>query len=176
MKPTPLARALVAGTVLALLTACGQSEEPPEDRPTAQDDAPGTDSPAPGDGPVAQGEIQVLNLHGDEEGFEDQRPEVYVATASTTFTDMEWDEWGDTRARGEGEILGTWCMDQGCQDDPYDVEVELGDPVEVNGLWFFSTYSITEYDDDMPQAQRDALADADDGRLTLPEGPGDQPT
>ncbi|MEU3017223.1 MULTISPECIES: hypothetical protein [unclassified Nocardiopsis] len=175
MKPALLARTLLLGTALALtLPACGQAGDPAEDRPTEREDATGEPRDEDDeDTPAAEGEVRVLNLHGDEEGFEDQTPGVYVATASTTFTDMEWDQWDDTRARGEGEVLGTWCMDQGCQDDPYDVEVELGDPVEVDGTWYFSTYSITEYDDDMPQEQRDALAEADDGRLTLPAAPGD---
>lgn len=172
-----LKRTLLVGSALVLaVSGCGQAEEPDEDGTSAGGDAPEADgSPGgspegdgDGGGPETEGEVHVLNLYGDEEGFDDQRPTDYVATEFTTFSDMEWDEWDETRARGEGEVLGTWCMDQGCQDDPYDVEIELGDPVEADGTRYFSTYTVTEYDDDMPEEQREALEQADDGQLNTP--------
>lgn len=171
---SPLKRALLVGAALALVVSgCGEAEEPDEGG-TAADDAPETgaspdDSPEEdGGGPEAEGEVHVLNLYGDEEGFDDQRPTDYVATEFTTFSDMEWDEWDETRARGEGEVLGTWCMDEGCQDEPYDVEIELGEPVEADGTRYFSTYTVTEYDDDMSEEQREALEQADGGQLNIP--------
>lgn len=170
-------RTLLAGAALALaVSGCGQAEDPEEDGTAAGGDSPeaddspeggGADDGAEG-GSEAEGDVYVLNLYGDEVGFDDQRPTDYVATEFTTFSDMEWDEWDETRARGEGEILGTWCMDQGCQDDPYDVEIELGDPVEADGTRYFSTYTVTEYDDDMDEEQREALEQADGGRLNIP--------
>jgi hypothetical protein len=113
-------------------------------------------------------EVYVLNRYGDENGFDDRRPTEYVATEFTTFSDMEWDEWEQERARGEGDLLGTWCMEQECQNDPYEVEVELGDPVDVDGTRYFTTYTITEYDEDMTDEVRRALEDADGGRLGSP--------
>jgi len=107
-------------------------------------------------------------MYGDENGFDDQNPVDYVATEFTTFSDMEWSEWTEEDARGEGELSGTWCMDQECQNEPYEVAVELGDPVDVNGTAYFSTYTVTEYDDDMSPEVRRALEDADGGRLSLP--------
>ncbi|WP_017588403.1 hypothetical protein [Nocardiopsis ganjiahuensis] len=166
-------RTLLAGAALALaVSACGQADDPEEDRAPAGEEAPKAEG-SPGGGGAEGGteagdEVHVLNMYGDEEGFDDQRPTDYVANEFTTFSDMEWDQWDGTRALGEGEVLGTWCMDQGCQDDPYDVEIELGDPVEANGTRYFSTYTVTEYDDDMPQEQRDALEQADGGQLNTP--------
>lgn len=174
MQRTPLTRTLLAGAALALaVSACGQAEGPDEEGSeygvgSQETGAPDTE-PSPGEeGGNDGGDVHVLNLYGDEEGFEDQRPTDYVATQFTTFSDMEWDEWSGNRARGGGEVLGTWCMDAGCQDDPYDVEIELGDPVEVDGTWYFSSYSVTEYDEDMPEEQREALAQADGGQLNVP--------
>ena len=175
-------RTLLAGAALALaVSACGETDDPEEDGTAAGEEAPESDRSPDDDGAddddgdgdgaggtEAEGEVHVLNMYGDEEGFDDQRPTDYVATEFTTFSDMEWDQWDETRARGEGEVLGTWCMDQGCQDDPYDVEIELGEPVEVDGTWYFTTYTVTEYDDDMAEEQREALEQADDGRLNLP--------
>ena len=177
-------RALLIGAVLALvLSACGDQDEPDRDDVPAEDgsgdderdrddrddhDDRDDDERDEDGGAATQGDVQVLNFHGDEAGFDEQRPTEYVATEFTTFTDMEWDEWDEGRARGEGEVLGTWCMDQGCQDDPYDVDVELGDPVDVDGTMYFSTYTITDYDDDMPEETREAFDQADDGKLGVP--------
>ncbi|WP_017578669.1 hypothetical protein [Nocardiopsis valliformis] len=178
MQRTLLTHTLLVGAALTLaVSACGQAEEPDEDGSEYGGGAQGTGAPdvehTPGEdgseyGGGNAGDVHVLNLYGDEEGFDDQRPTDYVATQFTTFSDMEWDEWDENRARGEGEVLGTWCMDVGCQDDPYDVEIELGDPVEVDGTWYFSTYTVTEYDDDMAEEQREALEQADDGQLNVP--------
>lgn len=178
MQRTLLTRTLLVGAALTLaVSACGQAEDPDEDGGTTGGEPQETGAPeaenTPGeDGSEyrsdTDGDVHVLNLYADEEGFDDQRPTDYVATEFTTFSDMEWDEWSEDRARGEGEVLGTWCMDVGCQDDPYDVEIELGDPVEVDGTWYFSTYTVTDYDDDMAEEQREALEQADDGRLNLP--------
>ena len=167
-------RALLIGAVLALaLSACGDQDEPDRDDVPSTDDNGDDDRDDRDDrddgGAATEGDVQVLNFHGDEEGFDEQRPAEYVATEFTTFTDMEWDEWGEDRARGEGEVLGTWCMDQNCQDDPYDVDVELGDPVDVDGTMYFSTYTITDYDDDMPEETREAFDQADDGKLGVPQ-------
>jgi hypothetical protein len=176
---SPLKRTLLVGAALTLaVSGCGQPEGPEEDGTGGGGEAPeedgaheDTDDDADDGadhGTDAEGDVHVLNLYGDEEGFDDQRPTEYVATEFTTFSDMEWDEWDETRARGDGEILGTWCMDQGCQDDPYDVEIELGDPVEADGTRYFSSYTVTEYDDDMAEEQREALEQADGGRVNVP--------
>lgn len=182
-------RTLLVGAALALaVSACGDQDtsdegdrpsmdgteqEVPQDR-TDRDGDPddgGVERDDRADGSTGQGDgdVRVLNFHGDENGFDDQRPQDYVIGHSTTFGAMEWNEWGRERARGEGVVLGTWCMDQGCQDDPYDIGVELGDPVEADGALYFSTFTITEYDD-MPQEQRDALEQAEGGRLGVPSG------
>ncbi|WP_017603855.1 hypothetical protein [Nocardiopsis alkaliphila] len=184
-------RVLLVGAALALATsACGDQDVPgegerpsmdrteqevPQDR-TDRDGGDGRDDGAvEGDDHIdgstggEDGEVRVLNYHGDENGFDDQRPQEYVIGHSTTFSAMEWKEWSRERARGGGVVLGTWCMDQGCQDDPYDIEVELGDPVEANGALYFSTFTITEYDD-MPEEQRDALEQVEGGRLGVPTG------
>ena len=173
-------RMILTGAALLLtVTACGQQESEPDMPEGETEQSPGEQSapaaPEGSEGPTGEGgsdgsaeEAHVFNHHGDENGFEDQRPTEYVATEFTTFSDMEWEEWSDQVARGEGEILGTWCMDQGCQDDPYDVEIELSDPVEVDGTTYFSTYTITDYDDDMSEETRRALEEADGGRLAVP--------
>lgn len=161
-------RALLMGAALALaLSACGQQNTGGEENAPGEGDGEDDRYERDDDDRTAEGDVQVLNFHGDENGFPDQRPEDYVATEFTTFSDMEWDEWHEDGARGEGEVLGTWCMDQGCQDDPYDVDVELADPVDVDGTPYFSTYTITDYGD-MPEEQRQALDDADGGRLAVP--------
>lgn len=156
---------LTGAALLLAVTACGQQEAPP--RTPEETGVDGSQEQNGGSDPDPQSPY-VLNRHGDENGFDDQRPTDYVATEFTTFSDLEWDEWSDEVARGEGEMSGTWCMDQGCQDDPYDVDVELGDPVDVNGTTYFSTYTITDYDDDMSQEMRQAMEDADGGRLSVP--------
>ena len=172
---------ILAGALLLAVAACGG--EPDGDvgtGPTGQDSpgggqgSPGTGYGAPDQGggdqdAGGQGEgAFVLNRYGEEKGFADQRPTDYVATEFTTFRDMEWDEWTDTSATGEGEVSGTWCLDEDCSSDPYDIEIELGDPVEVNGTMYFSAYTVTEYDDDMPAGMREALDASDDGRLDVP--------
>ncbi|WP_150238429.1 hypothetical protein [Nocardiopsis quinghaiensis] len=184
-------RTILTGAALLLaVTACGEqvaTPDVPEGAPEAEQspqeeggDPTATSSPgdaaspedqaSPGDegaGGEGQGSY-VFNRYGDENGFADRRPTDYVATEFTTFSDMDWQEWSDEAARGEGELLGTWCMDAGCQDDPYDVEVELGDPVETGGATYFSTYTITDYDDDMSEEVRQAMEEADGGRLAVP--------
>ncbi|MBB6120978.1 hypothetical protein [Nocardiopsis algeriensis] len=159
-------------SALLAATACGEEEQAPSPSETrdVQPEAEESGAPTAEESPQDTGGAYVLNRYGDEEGFDDRRPREYVSGEFTTFTDMEWDEWSGERARGEGEVLGSWCLDQGCQDDPYDVEVELTDPVEVDGTPYFSQYTITEYDDDMPEEMRQALEDADGGRLDVPVG------
>jgi len=177
-------RTMLTGALLLLaVTACGQQETTPrlpegtgapsespgvEASPESGESGPASEAP---DGDVVQGEgAQVLNMYGNENGFDDRRPVDYVATPFTTFSAMDWTEWTDGVARGGGDLSGTWCMDQECQNDPYEVTVELGDPVDVGGALFFSTYTITEYDEAMTPEVRQALEDADGGRLSLPEG------
>lgn len=151
------------GAVLFLalaLTACGQEDEAPEDNGAPEAD------PTP-DADVQEGDdTYVFNSYGDEQGFADQEPEDYVATEFTTFTDVEWDEWTEETAQGEGEVSGTWCMDEDCVEDPYDVEIELGEPVDVGGTPYFSTYTVTDHD--MPEGMPEAMEDADGGLLALP--------
>ncbi|KOX13051.1 hypothetical protein [Nocardiopsis sp. NRRL B-16309] len=180
---------ILAGALLLAVAACGQETDPAEDvdvgtgptgrdSPAADEGSPGAGqaspsaeegSPGPeGGGASAEPAAFVLNRYGDEAGFADQRPTDYVATEFTTFQDMEWDTWTDTSARGEGEVSGTWCLDQDCSRDPYDIGIELGDPVEVDGTLYFSAYTVTEYGDDMPADMRAALEGSDDGRLAVP--------
>ncbi|WP_306371371.1 hypothetical protein [Nocardiopsis sp. CC223A] len=152
---------VAVAVVAAAVAGCGggQAEAPGA---AAPDTAP--QEPASPDDAGAY----VLNRYGDENGFDDRSPTEYVATEFTTFSGMEWDEWSQDRARGEGDLLGTWCMEQECQNDPYEVEVELGDPVDVGGTRYFTTYTITEYDEDMTGEVRRALEGADGGRLGYP--------
>lgn len=178
-------RTLLVGAALAsAVSACADQDTLDEgDRPSMdrteqgvprdrmdRDGADDRDDRTDGSSGQGEGDVRVLNFHGDENGFDDQRPQNYVIGHSTTFGDMEWNEWGRERARGEGVVLGTWCMDQGCQDEPYDIEVELGAPVEADGALYFSTFTITEYDDDMLEEQRDALEQVEGGRLGVPAG------
>jgi hypothetical protein len=180
-KEDEMTRMILAGALLLAVTACGQTQAPQDEvgvgtGPTGQDSpGNGDGSPSPGGGGGADGASAgpgegtfVLNRYRDESGFPDQRPTDYVATEFTSFTDLEWDEWTDTAARGEGEVSGTWCLHEDCSQDPYDVGVELGDPVEVDGTMYFSTYTVTEYDDDMSAETREALENSDDGRLDVP--------
>lgn len=156
----------VAGAAVAAAVAgCGggPAEAPGEGAAPSATPREPTAQASPGDAGA-----YVLNRYGDENGFDDRRPTEYVATEFTTFSGMEWDEWSQDRARGEGDLLGTWCMEQECQNDPYEVEVELGDPVDVGGTRYFTTYTITEYDEDMTGEVRQALEDADGGRLGYP--------
>ena len=163
-------RTLMIGSALVLaVSACGQQDGTDGGDDPDVDVAPDDTNPEVGpEGDAgAEDQVYVLNLYGDEEGFDDQRPEDYVATEFTTFTDMEWDGWDEERAVGEGEVLGTWCMDQNCQDDPYDIEIELGDPVEAEGTLYFSTYTVLD-DEDIPEEQREAMEQADGGQLNVP--------
>ncbi|MEU0237798.1 hypothetical protein ABZ234_08915 [Nocardiopsis sp. NPDC006198] len=178
-------RMILTGAALLLAaTACGQQETTPRlpegtGAPQATESPEDRASPDPGEGDGsgegggsgqgARGDgAHVLNMYGDENGFDDQRPVEYVATEFTSFSGLEWPEWTDETASGTGDLYGTWCMDRGCQDEPYEVEVELGDPVDVNGTPYFSTYTITGYDEDMTPEVRQALEDADGGRLSVP--------
>ncbi|WP_304453311.1 hypothetical protein [Nocardiopsis sp. YSL2] len=172
---------ILAGALLLAVAACGRgAAEEADPGPTGQD-SPGTDQNSPGAGYGAPGReggdegaaepkegVFVLNRYGDEAGFADQRPTDYVATEFTTFRGLEWEEWTDTSARGEGEVSGTWCLDEDCSRDPYDVQIELGEPVEVDGTMYFSAYTVTEYDDAMPADTREALEHSDNGRLGVP--------
>ncbi|MCY9787482.1 hypothetical protein KIK06_26730 [Nocardiopsis sp. EMB25] len=158
-------RALLSGIALVLLTACGEqvaTPREPEGGGTSPDDG-GT--PNSGD---ADGGTHVFNRHGDAEGYPDQEPRDYVATEFTTFTRMNWEDWSEGTARGHGELSGTWCFEQGCVDDPYEVDVELSDPKEVDGTAYFSTYTISDPAGDMPADAREAMEAADGGRLDLP--------
>lgn len=178
---------LVAAALLLAATACGEqvarpdvpedtgapesgqspggetAEEPREPDPAS----PQGESPPPEEGGGPDSGTQVLNHYGDEGGFADQRPVEFVATEFTTFSDMEWDLWAAETARGEGEVSGTWCLHEGCQEDPYDVTVVLGDPVQADGTTYFSTYTITDHED-MPQGMLEAMEQADGGRLPVP--------
>jgi hypothetical protein len=173
-------RTILTGAVLLLAaTGCGEQVATPdipegtgapeaEQSPRGETASPQETQPAPeGDAGQDSGTF-VFNQYGNEDGSDDQNPAEYVATEFTTFTDMEWGTWSDEVARGEGGLKGTWCMEEGCQDDPYEVEVELGDPVDVDGTTYFSTYTITEYDEDMSEEMRGALEEADGGALALP--------
>lgn len=145
----------VAVVLFLAVTACGATDEPTEDdgdRATPEEAV---------EGPY------VLNRYQDEQGFADERPENYVATEFTNFSDLEWKEWSEDGARAEGEISGTWCIDMGCDEDPYDVGIELGDPVNIQGALYFSSYVLTEHDD-MPEEAHRAMEEADDGNLLTP--------
>ncbi|WP_116247449.1 hypothetical protein [Nocardiopsis sp. FIRDI 009] len=158
-------RVLLSGIALALLTACGQQVTTPEEieeGETSPDDG-GTPYSDGGDGGT-----YVFNRYGDPEGYDDQRPTDYVATEFTTFGRMNWEEWSEDTARGHGELSGTWCFEQNCVDDPYEVDVELSDPTEVGGTTYFSTYTVSDPDGDMPADVREAMESADGGRLDLP--------
>lgn len=151
----------VAMFLILAVTACGESNESAEDE-GGQGRAETEDAV---EGPY------VLNHYEDEEGFADEQPENYVATEFTNFSDLEWEEWSEDGARGEGEVSGTWCLDMGCDEDPYDVDIELGDPVNLQGALYFSSYTVTEYDDDMPEEARQAMEEADGGNLVTPPAP-----
>lgn len=124
-------------------------------------------APSPTEEESEQGTV-VFNRYQDEQGYPDERPETYVATEYTSFTDMSWDEWSDEIARGSGNMAGTWCLNLDCDEEPYDVDVELHDPVEVDGVSYFSTYEVTDTGD-MPEDIRQGMEAADAGRLTVPE-------
>ncbi|MCP3015809.1 hypothetical protein NGM33_20995 [Nocardiopsis dassonvillei] len=180
-------RTVLTGAVLLLAaTGCGEQLSVPD--PPEATTAPETEQSPRGEtaGPQEQAsprETQptpeedadqssgafVLNRYGNENGFDDQTPTEYVATEFTTFTDMEWGTWADEVARGEGGVKGTWCMQEGCQDDPYEVEVELGDPVDVDGTMYFSTYTITDHGEEMSEEMIGTLEEVDGGTLALPE-------
>lgn len=113
----------------------------------------------------------VFNRYQDEQGYRDESPETYVATEFTSFSEMSWDEWSDEIARGSGSMAGSWCLNLDCDEDPYQVDVELGDPVEVDGVSYFSTYEVTD-PGDMPEDVRQGMEAADEGRLTVPEEGG----
>lgn len=118
-----------------------------------------------------EGGTFVLNRYQDEQGYRDESPETYVATEFTSFSEMSWDEWSDEIARGSGSMAGSWCLNLDCDEDPYQVDVELGDPVEVDGVSYFSTYEVTD-PGDMPEDIRQGMEAADEGRLTLPQESG----
>ncbi|WP_017615354.1 hypothetical protein [Nocardiopsis salina] len=153
-----------------VLSACADEDDGSLD-PTGWQPGEGP-APSPTDEEPEQGTM-VLNRYQDEEGYPDERPETYVATEFTSFTDMSWDEWSDEIARGSGNIAGTWCLNLDCDEDPYDVDVELHDPVEVDGVSYFSTYEVVDTGD-MPEDIRQGMEAADAGRLTVPgEGGAD---
>ncbi|MFW5420500.1 hypothetical protein J0910_28195 [Nocardiopsis sp. CNT-189] len=108
----------------------------------------------------------VFNTHGDEQGRPQQRPEDLVASEFTSFTGLEWQEWGTDSAVGRGGLSGTWCLPE-CQDDPYPATVELGDPENVGGTLYFTTYRVTEAEG-LSKADRTAMEEADQGMLVRP--------
>ncbi|WP_028646540.1 hypothetical protein [Nocardiopsis sp. CNT312] len=156
---------LLSGAVALMVASCGGQAAVPggsvgkEPRPASEGAAPVT---------AGDGETYVFNTHGDERGRADQRPDSYVATEFTTFSAMEWEQWSVDTARGQGGASGTWCLHEGCTDDPYEVDVVLADPVEVEGTAYFSTYTVSG--GGMPEDMRRAMAEADGGRLALPPG------
>ncbi|GAA1092193.1 hypothetical protein [Nocardiopsis composta] len=183
------AQAAVLGAACAAVLAAGcsagaggASEEAPDPAPAPS--AP--DSPPPAEGAAQQETRQdaqqdaqqsgqegrteegayVFNTHGDEEGRPQQRPENLVASEFTSFTGLEWQEWGVDAAVGRGELSGTWCLPE-CQDDPYPATVELGDPENVGGTLYFTTYRVTEAEG-LADADRRAMEDADQGMLIRP--------
>ncbi|MEV2275952.1 hypothetical protein AB0I72_10220 [Nocardiopsis sp. NPDC049922] len=156
-------RVLLSGAVLLLVTACGEqvaTPREPEDGGPDEVVSPNTGGP--------NGAPYVFNRYGDPEGFDDQRPTDYVATEFTTFGRMNWEEWSAETARGHGELSGTWCFEWDCTDDPYEVDVELSGPREVGGTEYFTTYTISDPAGDMPDEAREAMEQADGGRLDLP--------
>jgi hypothetical protein len=153
---------------LALIAGCGgQDAEPP--RGTAAESPPAASAPASPD-PHASASAStgrfVYNTYADENGDAEQEPEGLVASEFTTFTGMEWSVWDSDTAEGRGRVSGTWCLPE-CQDQPYAVTVELGDPETVDGVTYYSTYEITDTGD-LPEDLRERMVEADDGRLTLP--------
>ncbi|ASU56606.1 MULTISPECIES: hypothetical protein [Nocardiopsis] len=180
-------RTVLTGAVLLLAaTGCGEQlsvPDPPEATSTPETEqspqgetagpqeqaSPRETRPTPEEDADQSSGAFVLNRYGNENGFDDQTPTEYVATEFTTFTDMEWDTWADEVARGEGGVKGTWCMQEGCQDDPYEVEVELGDPVDVDGTMYFSTYTITDHGEEMSEEMIGTLEETDGGTLAVPE-------
>ena len=127
-------------------------------------------APSPTEEETEEGTF-VFNRYQDEQGYRDESPEIYVATQFTSFSEMSWDEWSDEIARGSGSMAGSWCLNLDCDEEPYQVDVELGDPVEVDGVSYFSTYEVTD-PGDMPEDVRQGREAADEGRLTLPRESG----
>lgn len=181
-------RTILTGAVLLLaVTGCGEQvarpdlpegtgapdgeQSPQGETADPQEQAsPQETQPVPEEDTNQSSGTFVFNRYGNENGFDDQTPTEYVATEFTTFTDMEWDTWADEVARGEGGVKGTWCMEEGCQDDPYEIEVELGNPVDVDGTMYFSTYTITDYGEEMSEEMIGVLEEVDSGTLALPGG------
>ncbi|MBB6175096.1 hypothetical protein HNR23_005156 [Nocardiopsis mwathae] len=165
-------RLAVIGAICALmaLTGCGDRNG------GAGGDQDGGPSPTPADPTAeenAQGgdeydEIYVFNTYGDEQGYPDQRPEVLVASEFTTFNGLTWSAWGSVPASGDGYVLGTWCLPE-CQDDPYPVTVELGEPELFDGDAYYTTYWVTE-DSEIPDDMRKLMEESDGGRLMVPSG------
>lgn len=127
-------------------------------------------APSPTEEETEEGTF-VFNRYQDEQGYRDESPETYVATEFTSFSEMSWDEWSDEIARGSGSMAGSWCLNLDCDEEPYQVDVEFGDPVEVDGVAYFSTYEVTD-PGDMPEDVRQGMEAADEGRLTVPEEGG----
>lgn len=174
MKPTRTITAAAAVFAAAAgCTAGGGTVQPPgsgtggEATPSPTRSPDPSPSPAPsGSGPAA--EVYVFNTHGDEEGYADQEPEGLTASEFTAFNDLEWTRWGAEGAEGQGDLSGTWCLPE-CQDDPYRVPVELTGPEAVDGRLYFTRYEVGA-SDELPDAERKAMEEADGGMLMRPGG------
>lgn len=166
MKPTRTITAAAGAAAVALAAGCGTGggavQQPSPEASGGAGPSP-TGDPTGGSG---GGEVYVFNTHGDEQGYADQEPQGLTASEFTAFNDLEWSEWGTERAVGEGDLSGTWCLPQ-CLDDPYRVPVELTGPEEFDGDRYFTAYEVGETDA-LPDEQRQAMEEADGGRLMRP--------
>ncbi|WP_017538046.1 hypothetical protein [Nocardiopsis halophila] len=163
MKPTRTITAAAGAAAVALAAGCGAGGGAAQ-QPTPE--TTGGVDPSPAGGTRDGGEAYVFNTHGDEQGSTDQEPQDLTASEFTAFNDLEWSEWGTERAVGEGDLSGTWCLPQ-CQKDPYRVPVELTDPEEFDGKSYFTAYEVGETDE-LPDEERQAMEEADGGRLMRP--------
>ncbi|PRX99947.1 hypothetical protein [Allonocardiopsis opalescens] len=177
--------ALAAAAAL-VLAGCGTggpdtTGAPPSARPGPSGAAPlsaapdssaaaPSDSPSPSASPSADvtGDTQVWNLWRDESGRPQQAPAGLVLSEFSTLNELAWHGWQADTASGTGMLSGTWCLPE-CTEDPFPVEIVLGDPAPVEGTDYFTTYEIT-WQGAPPPGMEDGFDDgAHPGELLLPQ-------
>ncbi|GAA3752812.1 hypothetical protein [Salinactinospora qingdaonensis] len=161
-------RAVAVACSLVILAGCGiHNFGAAAGGPASSAEPPPTRSPlVPSASPSQEASVFVYNTHDAERGTKSQRPRGLTLSEFTTVTDMQWRSWGGQSAAATGRLSGTWCL-PACQEEPYDVTIEVSAPTEVAGTTYYTEYTFAA-PLAIPSELRDKMYQADDGTLMLP--------
>ncbi|MFX4291526.1 hypothetical protein [Streptomyces bohaiensis] len=69
-----------------------------------------------------------------------QRPERFAVTEFTSLTGLRWESWGDSRARADGLVSGTWCLPD-CEGG-HPATVELHTPAVRERVAYYTRVTV----------------------------------